>query len=934
MDYKNTVFLPKTDFAMKAGLANKEPEFLKYWQDIKLYDKLRAKAKGKEKFVLHFGPPYANGHIHIGHALSEVLKDIVNKTYQMMGYDAPLIPGWDSHGLPIEWKIEETYRAKGIQKDDVPPLEFIAQCRTFANKWMEVQKSEFQRLGIIADWEKPYNTMDHSSEAHIASQLLAFLENGLLYKGLKPVMWSVVEKTALAEAEVEYKEHTSESIYVKFDVITPSLPALKGAAMVIWTTTPWTLPGNRAIAYGPDFDYVVVEIAQETDLIAKGQQLVIAKNLLVDFCEKLGITDYIVTETFLGKQLEGTICAHPWKGQGYDFDVPLLPGDHVTTESGTGLVHTAPGHGVEDFNVGQTYNLEIPATVQDDGTYYAHVPLFSGKHVYKVAPAVLEELQKVKALLYASKLVHSYPHSWRSKAPLIFRATSQWFINIDDLRSKVMDQIEEVDWFPAQGKNRISSMVENRPDWCISRQRTLGVPITLFVHKQTGEPLKDNEVNKRIIKAIEEKGIEAWHIHDAVYFLGEKYNATDYEKVMDVLDVWFESGCSQYFVLKQRPELKWPADLYFEGSDQHRGWFQSSLIESCGTTGKAPYKQVVTHGFVLDEKGYKMSKSLGNVVSPEDVVKTLGADILRLWIVSSDYTQDLRIGKEILKHQEDIYRRLRNTLRYLLGALADYKVEEAVVYDDLPNLEKWVLHQLTELDDLHKKCVKSYDFPTFYTALHTFCSVDLSAFYFDIRKDCLYCDPENSTKRRATRSVMNRIFLSLTHWLAPVLSFTAEEAWQAYSLSKSESIHEQIFPEFPKEWKNDFLAKQWDTIRNVRRVMTNALEIERSAKTIGSSLQAHIAVYVSSDIAAVLQNIDLAELAITSGATLVIAQSPAGAVTLEDVSDVGVVVNLADGEKCARCWRVLPEVKQTEDETRKHTGICLRCEDAVEQITA
>lgn len=932
MDYKNTVFLPKTDFSMKAGLSKREPEFLKYWQNIKLYDKLRAKSKGREKFVLHFGPPYANGHIHIGHALSEVLKDIVNKTYQMMGYDAPMVPGWDSHGLPIEWKIEESYRAKNIQKDDVPALEFIAGCRVFAKKWMETQKEEFQRLGIIADWQNPYNTMDHQSEAHIASQLLAFLENGLLYRGLKPVMWSVVEKTALAEAEIEYKEHTSESIYVKFDVVTASVPALKDSAMVIWTTTPWTLPGNRAIAYGPEFEYVVIETKEETDLIARGQKLILAKDLVGDFCAKVGINSHSIIHTLSGNQLQGTICAHPWRGQGYDFDVPLLPGDHVTTESGTGLVHTAPGHGVEDFAVGQAHDIEVPSTVQDDGVYYAHVPLFAGKHVYKVAPSVLDELKKVTALLYASKLVHSYPHSWRSKAPLIFRATSQWFINIDALRSKVMDQIDEVEWFPAQGKNRISSMVENRPDWCISRQRTLGVPITLFVHKQTGEPLKDIEVNKRIIKAIEEKGIEAWHIHDAPYFLGSQYNASDYEKVMDVLDVWFESGCSQYFVLRQRPELKWPADLYFEGSDQHRGWFQSSLIESCGTTGKAPYKQVVTHGFVLDEKGYKMSKSLGNVVSPEDVVNTLGADILRLWIVGSDYTQDLRIGKEILKHQEDIYRRLRNTLRYLLGALADYKTSEEIDYEQMPRLEKWVLHQLTELDDLHKKCIKEYDFPTFYTALHTFCSVALSAFYFDIRKDCLYCDPENSSKRRAARTVMNRVFISLVHWLAPVLSFTAEEAWQAYSLSKNESIHEQTFPDFPKEWKNDVLSKQWEIIRGVRRVMTNALEIERSAKTIGSSLQAHIAVYVPSEIAAVLQNIDLCELAITSAATLVIAQPPANAVTLDDVSDVGVVVNLADGEKCLRCWRVLPEVKQTEESTRKHNGICLRCEDAVEQM--
>ncbi len=929
MDYKSTVFLPKTDFAMKAGLAQREPELLKYWQEIDLYNRLRKKSKGREKFILHFGPPYANGHIHIGHALNVILKDIVNKTYQMMGYDAPMVPGWDSHGLPIEWKIEESYRVKNLKKEDVPPLEFIAQCRAFASKWMEIQKSEFKRLGVIADWENPYNTMDFKTESQIAGQLLEFLMNGLLYRGLKPVMWSVVEKTALAEAEVEYQEHTSESIYVKFDVTTPSLPSLDGTAMVIWTTTPWTLPGNRAIAFGPEYEYAIIEVLEETDLINKGQQLVLAKDLVTAFCTKAGINQYSIIDTISGNKLKGTVCAHPWRDQGYDFDVPLLPGEHVTTETGTGLVHTAPGHGVEDFEVGQEYGLEVPATVQGDGTYYPHVPLFAGEHVYKVASHIIEELRKVDALLHAAKIVHSYPHSWRSKTPLIYRATSQWFINIDDVRDRAMGAIDKVEWYPEQGKNRIASMVQNRPDWCISRQRTLGVPITLFVHKQSGEPLKDTDVNQRIVKAFEEKGIDAWHMYDSSYFLGSKYSADDYEKVNDILDVWFDSGCSHYYVLKQRPDLTWPANVYLEGSDQHRGWFQSSLIESCGTTNQAPYKQVVTHGFVLDEKGYKMSKSQGNVVAPEEVISTLGADILRLWVVGSDYTQDLRIGKEILKHQEDIYRRFRNTLRYLLGALADYKQEETVTYNELPTLEKWVLHQLKTLDKIHLQAVKEYDFPSFYTALHTFCSVDLSAFYFDIRKDCLYCDPLNSLKRRATRSVMNQIFIALTHWLAPVLSFTAEEAWQAYSLSKNESIHEQLFPEFLEEWENAIVDKQWQIIRNVRRVMTNALELERSAKTIGSSLQAHIAVYVPADVATVLQTIDISELAITSAATLVIAQPPAGAVTIDDVKDVGVVVNLAEGEKCARCWKVLPEVNEIES-SRKHNDICKRCEDAVE----
>ncbi len=939
MDYKSTVFLPTTSFAMKAGLSQREPDFIKFWQEINLYQRLRTKASGRKKFVLHFGPPYANGHIHIGHALSEVLKDIVTKTYQMMGYDAPLVPGWDCHGLPIEWKIEETYRAKGISKDDIPILEFLKECRTFAEKWMTTQNKELQRLGIVADWDNPYCTMTPQTEAKIAEQVLQFSTKGLLYRGLKPVLWSVVEKTALAEAEVEYRDHISDSIYVKFDVVKSSLSFLNAASMVIWTTTPWTLPGNRAIAYGEEFDYVVIEVLTETGLMTEGQRLVLAKDLVSDFCQTVGLHDYGLVATFKGKDLAGTLCAHPWKGQGYDFPVPALPGDHVTLETGTGLVHTAPGHGMEDFLLGQKYNLEVPTTVQADGTYYSHVPLFANQHIYKVAPKVLEALQSVGALLYAGKLSHSYPHSWRSKTPLIYRATSQWFLNVEALRDQALKAIDGVEWFPAQGRNRIRSMVENRPDWCLSRQRTWGVPIPLFVHKKTGEPLKDEAVHQRIIQAFEQEGIEAWHRHPDTFFLGGEYSEDDYEKVTDILDVWFDSACTQDFVLKGRAELSWPADVYFEGSDQHRGWFQSSLIASVGLTGKAPYRQVITHGFVLDEKGYKMSKSSGNVVSPEQVVHTMGADLLRLWIVGSDYTQDLRIGPEILKYQEDIYRRLRNTLRYLLGALSGYNLEEAVSYQELPDLEQWVLHQLTELQTLHQKCIETYDFPMFYTALHTFCSVDLSAFYFDIRKDCLYCDAPGSLKRRATRTVMNQVFLSLVHWLAPVLSFTAEEAWQAYPLapqSQRQSIHEQTFPEIKNSWHQPNLAMRWQTLRDVRRVITSALELERSAKTIGSSLQAHVALYVPSEISGLLQEMDWAELAITSAATVVIAQPPAGAVILEDVPDVGAVVNPALGEKCQRCWRVLPEVgeDQVHEGTRVHPDVCYRCEDVMVQQSA
>jgi isoleucyl-tRNA synthetase len=896
-----------------------------------VYKKLRAQSEGKKKFILHFGPPYANGNIHMGHALSEVLKDIVNKTYQMLGYDAPMVPGWDCHGLPIEWKVEETYRKKGIRKEDVSVLDFIQECRSFAQQWVHTQKEEFKRLGIVADFDTPYITMEPKTEAHIAKQLLAIFMKGLLYKGMRPVWWSVVEQTALAEAEVEYQDHTSDAIDVAFPIIKTPHSLLEGVSAVIWTTTPWTLPGNRAIAYGPDFTYAIIRVESPTETIEVGQQFLVVNELVAEFCKRSNISQHTIMGTLDGNALLGTICAHPWRGKGYDFEVPLLPGNHVTTETGTGLVHTAPGHGVEDFFVGMEHAIDIPATVGGDGVYYNHVPLFAGQHVYRVNPMVLDELKVQGALLSHCKLVHSYPHSWRSKTPLIYRTTSQWFLSIDAIRSKALKAIDDTNWFPKQGRNRIYSMVEKRPDWCLSRQRTWGVPITLFLHKETGEPLRDEKVNERIVEAIGQHGIEAWQKFDQDYFLQGLYEPSMYEKTNDILDVWFDSACTHAFVLKDRPNQSWPADVYFEGSDQHRGWFQSSLMVSCALEERAPYKNVVTHGFVLDEKGYKMSKSSGNGLSPQEIMKTQGADILRLWIVNSDYSEDVRIGSEILKHQEDIYRRFRNTLRYLLGALHGYSKDESVPFDDLPPLEKWVLHQLHGLQALHLKCAKEFDFSTFYTALHTFCSVDLSAFYFDIRKDTLYCDSPTSTKRQSTRMVMNQVFLNLIHWLAPVLSFTAEEAWFAYhNLSFDntiESIHEQTFPVIPENWCQEELAKEWKVFRDVRRVVTSALEIERAAKTIGSSLQAHVAIYASNSVAHLLQQADLAELSITSGATLLTAQPPAHAVRLDDVPEVGVVVTLASGEKCSRCWRHMPEVGVTEN--RACAQLCNRCETVV-----
>lgn len=925
VDYKNTVFLPKTDFAMKANLAKREHDFLKYWKDIDLYASLRRLSKDRKKFILHFGPPYANGHIHIGHALTETLKDIVNKTYQMIGYDAPMVPGWDCHGLPIEWKIEESYRDAGLNKDDVDLLEFRAECRTFAAKWIDVQREEFKRLGIVADWDNPYSTMDFKTEARIIEQLGQFLLNGSLYRGQKPVMWSVVEKTSLAEAEVEYKDHTSDSIYVAFPILETSLSILHNAAAVIWTTTPWTLPGNRAIAYGVEIDYSVVKSDKHD------YALLIATPLIEGVMKHLEIETYQVLGTLPGHTLKGTICAHPLRGQGYEFSVPLLPGDHVTTEDGTGLVHTAPGHGLEDFEVGQKHGLEVPATVAGDGRYYDHVPLFAGLHVFKANAKVMEAIQNTGHLLHATKLVHSYPHSWRSKAPLIYRTTPQWFVSMEttDLRTKALTAIDQVSWFPAQGKNRIRSMVEGRPDWNLSRQRAWGTPMTLFVHKQTGEVLRDAAVHARIVEAVTNEGGDTWYTSDASRFLSPEYNPDSYEKVMDILDVWFDSGCTHEFVLKDRPELSWPADLYLEGSDQHRGWFQSSLLEACGTIGQAPYRQVLTHGFTNDEKGHKMSKSQGNTVAPAQVIDSMGADILRLWVVSVDYTEDHRIGTEILKYQEDVYRRLRNTLRYLLGALEGFTPDERLETKDMPNLEHWVLHRLAELDVALRKSAENFDFMNFYAELHNFCAVDLSAFYFDLRKDCLYCDAPSSLKRRAVRTIMDHIFIFLTHWLAPVLSFTAEEAWQTRYGEGVASIHLQMFPDIPLAWTNESLAAQWQVIRNVRRVITGALEVERAAKTIGSSLQASVAIYVTHEIAEILKALsmkdpELAELSITSEASLVIAQPPAGAFVLEDVMNVGVVVNLATGQKCNRCWKVLEEVGNV------HEDLCNRCMVVVE----
>jgi len=936
-DYRSTVFLPRTDFPMKGQLPKREPETLARWERLDMYRRLREAAKGREKFILHDGPPYANGHIHIGHAMNKILKDVIVRSQQMLGKDANYVPGWDCHGLPIEWQVEQQYRKAGRDKDAVPIIQFRAECRAFAERWIGVQAKEFQRLGVIGDWKNPYTTMAREAEAQIVAEIGKFVVGGGLYKGAKPVLWSVVEKTALAEAEVEYHDHTSTTIYVRFPVVKASDPALEGASALIWTTTPWTIPGNRAIAYGEGIEYAVVRVAQVADEGAErggramvDEKLIIAEGLIEAVCKETGIVRYEIVRRLKGAELAGTVCRHPFRGLGYDFDVPLLPAEHVTLDQGSGLVHIAPGHGAEDYEVGARFGIEAPETVDGDGRYTAQVPLFAGQHVFEANDAVADKLAEVGALLARGALTHSYPHSWRSKAPLIFRNTPQWFISMEtnDLRKKALAAIDAVRWVPPAGRNRIRAMIETRPDWVISRQRAWGVPIAVFVHRKTGELLRDQTVIDRIVEAVRAEGADVWFTADPARFLAPEYDPADYEKVDDIVDVWFESGSTHSFVLEARDDLAWPASLYLEGSDQHRGWFHSSLLESCGTRGRAPYEAVLTHGFVLDGEGRKMSKSLGNVVSPQEVLDRYGADILRVWVVSADYSEDLRISDEILRYQADAYRRLRNTLRYLLGNLAGFDESERIPREAMPELERWVLHRLAELDALVRRACDDFDFHALFTALHNFCANDLSAFYFDIRKDSLYCDAPDSPRRRAARTVLDALFDCLTAWLAPILCFTAEEAWLARHPSEDDSVHFRLFPAIPADWRDAALAEKWEKIRRLRRAVTGALEVERREKRIGSSLQAHPTVYAPEALIAAFDGVDAAEIAITSGLTFVADRPPAGAFVLDEVEGVGVVAALAEGAKCARCWRVLPEVGAQS----AHPALCGRCVEVVEAL--
>ncbi|CAN7508297.1 isoleucine--tRNA ligase [Rhizobium sp. LjRoot254] len=981
-DYSATLYLPQTDFPMRAGLPQKEPEFVAKWQEMELYKKLRASAAGREKFVLHDGPPYANGNIHIGHALNKVLKDVITRSFQMRGYDANYVPGWDCHGLPIEWKIEEAYRAKGKDKNEVPVNEFRKECRDFAQNWINIQSAEFKRLGIEGDFERPYTTMNFHAESRIAGELIKIAMSGQLYRGSKPIMWSVVERTALAEAEVEYQEYESDTIWVKFPLLDRSyhrrldgnglgIVALSDSSdelqaehqmyVVIWTTTPWTIPGNRAISFSSRIAYGVyeVETAENSFGPQPGEKLVLAKRLAEDCAAKAKVSLKLIAE-IEPHGLDDATCAHPFKGLGggYEFPVPLLEGDHVTDDAGTGFVHTAPGHGRDDFEIWMHHardleargiSSKIPFTVDDGGFLTEDAPGFGPNAEGGAARViddngkkgdankrVIEQLIAHNALFARGRLKHEYPHSWRSKKPVIFRNTPQWFVYMDKdfgdgstLRSRALKAIDETRFVPAAGQNRLRAMIEQRPDWVLSRQRAWGVPICVFADAK-GNVLQDETVNRRILEAFETEGADAWFAAGAKErFLGNAHDGEQWQMVTDILDVWFDSGSTHTFTLEDRPDLKWPADVYLEGSDQHRGWFHSSLLESCATRGRAPYDAVVTHGFIMDEKGEKMSKSKGNVTAPQDVMKDAGADILRLWVMTSDYAEDLRVGKAIIQTNVDAYRKIRNTIRWMLGTLAHDHGDE-IAYADLPELEKLVLHRLAELDQLVRSGYDEFDFKKIARALTDFANVELSAFYFDIRKDALYCDAPSSDKRRAALFVIRKLFDCLVLWFAPMMPFTTEEAWLSRDPSAA-SVHLEQFPAIPANWKNDAIAEKWKKIRTVRRAVTGALEIERKDKRIGSSLEAAPVVHVSdSALLSALAGLDFAEICITSDITVVEGAGPVGAFRAEDVANVAVVPALAEGTKCARSWRITKDVGSD----REYPDVSARDAAALRELAA
>ena len=962
-DYKNTLNLPQTDFPMRAGLPKREPEWLARWERLGVYDRLREK-EGRTPFTLHDGPPYANGHLHIGHALNKILKDMVVRSQQMMGKDARYIPGWDCHGLPIEWKIEEQYRKKGRNKDEVDVIDFRQECRKFAEGWVDIQRAEFQRLGVTGKWENPYLTMNFHAERVIAEEFMKFLMNGTLYQGSKPVMWSPIEKTALAEAEVEYHDKESHTIWVKFRVVETGDATLDSAHIVIWTTTPWTIPSNKAVVYGSDISYGLYEVTgrPEECWATIGDRYILADNLATDVMGKARLDDTMyrrlcdVTNDDLAK-IKLTHPLHGADGSEGEWDDirDFRAAEFVTDTEGTGFVHCAPSHGMEEYELYRDLGMleqVITYNVMDDGSFRTDLPFFGGKYILNrkggegdANKTVIEKLINVGGLLARGKIKHSYPHSWRSKAPVIYRNTPQWFAAIDrvvgddqdtygkTIRERALASIDQlVEWTPKTGRNRLYSMIEARPDWVLSRQRAWGVPLTCFTKKgalptDADYLLRNEDVNARIAETFEADGADVWYQDGAKErFLSGIVDPDAYDQVFDILDVWFDSGSTHSFVLRDREDGSEDglADLYLEGTDQHRGWFHSSMLQACGTKGRAPYRGVLTHGFTLDEKGMKMSKSLGNTIVPEQVVKQYGADILRLWVAQSDYSADQRIGPEILKGVADSYRRLRNTMRFMLGSLHDFKEADRIDTADMPELEQWVLHRLAELDTRVRDGYTAYDFQGVFQAIFTFATVDLSAFYFDVRKDVLYCDGD-TVERRAARTVLDILFHRLTTWLAPVLVFTMEEVWLERFGGEESSVHLIDIPETPAEWLNPELAEKWTMIRRVRRVVTAALEVQRTEKVIGASLEAAPVLYLADTaVKEMLEQMPFADICITSDLTLSTDTAPQDAFTMADIDGIAVSFVKAEGAKCGRCWKILPDVG-----THSHADVCGRCNDAL-----
>ncbi|MCH2165116.1 MAG: isoleucine--tRNA ligase [Marinovum sp.] len=974
-DYKTTLNLPKTEFPMRAGLPKREPEWLDRWAKLKVYDRLRENAQNRAPFTLHDGPPYANGHLHIGHALNKILKDMVVRSQQMMGRDARYIPGWDCHGLPIEWKIEEQYRAKGRNKDDIDVVDFRQECRRFAEDWIDIQRDEFKRLGITGKWEKPYLTMDYRAERIIAEEFMKFLMNGTLYQGSKPVMWSPVEQTALAEAEVEYHDKDSFTVWVKFKVVDPiagneeelANRDLLDAYVVIWTTTPWTMPSNKAVVFGADISYGLYEVKNcpEECWAKVGEKYILADALAADVLGRARLDETMYERV---RDVDPSVISglkHPLaraEGANGEWDDirDFRAADFVTDTEGTGFVHCAPSHGMEEYELYRDLGMleqVITYNVMDDGAFREDLPFFGGKRILKTNgkegdanKAIIDKLVEVDGLLARGKIKHSYPHSWRSKAPVIYRNTPQWFASIDrkvgdgqdtygeTIRERALNSIDQlVTWTPQTGRNRLYSMIDARPDWVLSRQRAWGVPLTCFVKKGAlpTDPdylLRDPAVNTRIADAFEAEGADAWYKPGAkARFLGNEHDPEQWEQVFDILDVWFDSGSTHAFVLRDREDGTEDglADLYLEGTDQHRGWFHSSMLQSCGTRGYAPYRGVLTHGFTLDEKGAKMSKSLGNIIAPEEVVKQYGADILRLWVAQTDYTGDQRIGPEILKGVADSYRRLRNTMRFMLGALGHFEESDRIDASEMPELERWVLHRLTELDTIVRKGYEKYDFQGVFQQLFNFCTVDLSAFYFDVRKDALYCDG-NTVRRRAAHTVLDMLFHRLTTWLAPILVFTMEDVWLDRFPGEESSIHLRDIPETPASWRDEALAEKWREIRAARRVVTASLEVQRTDKVIGSSLEAAPIVYVQDDaLREALASVDFADVCITSDLTLSKEPAPEDAFALAEDTRFAVVFAKAQGQKCQRSWKIQPDVG-----TYNWPGVTKRCSDALDELAA